>query len=101
MGLKRVIESIIALIFLGVYIFIFLMVFFGTLAKANNMYHVWKVINILIALFDTVLLFTILNLWLFGGGTFKVSVTLLGVIFILIIVAAIVSDKMGMGYPQI
>jgi hypothetical protein len=56
------------------------MVFFGTLEEANNMYHISKWVNMLIALFDTVLLFSFLNLWLFGWKAFRVSFTALGIL---------------------
>lgn len=72
------------------------MVFFGTLAEANNMYHISKWVNMLIALFDTVLLFSFLNLWLFGWKAFRVSFTAVGILFVLIIVAEIATNS----YPQ-
>jgi hypothetical protein len=73
------------------------MVFFGTLEEANHMYQVAKIVNILIALSGTVLLFSFINLWLFGVKAFRVSISFFGVLFVLMGVAEVATNT----YPQI
>jgi len=75
---------------------VFILVFFNVLAEANNLYHVAKIVNVLIALFDTVLLFSFINWWFFGWKSFRVSFTLVGILFLLIIVAEISTNS----YPS-